>query len=296
MIDINDTRLWFSKNNRKKLGFYPVVKPVRIIIEHPAGVWRKLIRIVPYSDGGFAVMMPYHVEHSGFLYKARVHDTRTKLLRLPQPIMVSRYIATNKVKMSFHSDGATQFSSMNGRIISGRDSATGAFKGLGIMARPFTDPVTTGPTFGIMAWGLTQFETCKPGETDIRFTVAEMANPYHRHDVAPAVGFAAHIITRMRPIASTPTFPDYRAIWKMWIPVFGTFENREVRLIALHSDDAAIKIHAKMIPNMFSSLSGFQFGSPRDKDDCGIYAVYPRQRGMWAHQSLDYVPLTQNIP
>jgi hypothetical protein len=43
MIRTDELKLWFSKYNLKKTGFHPVVKPVRIVFEHPAGVWRKLI-------------------------------------------------------------------------------------------------------------------------------------------------------------------------------------------------------------------------------------------------------------
>ena len=292
MISTADLELWFSKYNPEKTGFQPVVKPIRIVIEHPVGVWRKLMKIVPYSapDGGFAVMMPYHKADSGFLYKAQVHDRLANLVLLPRPTVVSRYVVSSTVKMSFHSDGATQFSSMEGKIISGRDSATGFFKGLGIMARPFTKPVWSGETFSIIAWGLSQFETCKPDKDDIRFTIAEMANPHLRYAKKPALGLAAYMISRAKPLASTPTFPDYRAIMKLWNPKLGVFWRREVRLIALHSEEAVIAIHVLKLPNTFSSPSGFRFASPRDKDDFGIYAVYPRESGMKAHQSLDFVP------
>jgi hypothetical protein len=273
MISTKDIQLWFSKYNPKKEGFHPVVKPVRIVIEHPVGVWRKLLRIVPYSapDGGFAVMMPYHKANSGFLYKAKVHDRLAGVNRLPPPALASCYVVSSKVKMSFHSDGTTQFSSMDGKIISGRDSITGAFKGLGIMARPFTKPVWSGATFGVIVWGLSHLETCAPDAHDIRFSIAEMVNPYLRYaKKKPAVGLAAYILPRSKPLASTPTFPDYIAIMKTMNRKSRTFGRREVRMIALNSDEAVIAIDVAKFPNTFSSPSGFHFGSPRDKDDYGI--------------------------
>ena len=54
-------------------------------------------------------------------------------------------------------------------------------------------------------------------------------------------------------------------------------------MIALNSDEAVIAIDVAKFPNTFSSPSGFHFGSPRDKDDYGIYAVYPREE--WYERS-----------
>jgi hypothetical protein len=298
MISRDDLKLWFSKYNLKGTGFHPIVKPVRIVIEHPIGVWRKLIKIVPYSssDGGFGVMMPYHKANFGFLFKARVHDTTANLIALPEPNVIGTYEASSKVKMSFHPDGAVQFSSMNGRIISGRDSDTGAFKGLGIVSHPFTQPVRSGPTFGIVAWGLSEFETCNPIRDDIRFTIAEMANPYLRYVQNPAICFEAYMFPRSKPIASTPDFPDYRGLQNIWNPKLGTFGKREMRLIALNNNEAAIAIHVLKFPNVFSSPSGFQFGSPRDKAAFAIYATYPKEGGVSGLRSLDYAPSQAGPP
>lgn len=293
MISRDSLKLWFSKYNLERTGFTPVVKPVRIVIEHPAGVWRKLTRIVPYSspDGGFGVMVPYHKANSGFLYKARIHDSMSKLVQVPRPVIVSQFVVSSKIKMSFHSDGAVQFSSMDGPIISGRDPVKGTFKGLGIISRPFTNPVWSGPTFCIQAWGLSQFATCIPDKDDIRFTIPEMANPYLRYAKKLAVMLEAYIMTRARPIASTPMFPDYRAVMKTWNRRLGVFGTREMRLIALHSEEALLAVHVLKFPNIFSTPSGFILGSPRDIESFGIYAVYPRTNSMRASQSLDYLPL-----
>jgi hypothetical protein len=67
---------------------------------------------------------------------------------------------------------------MDGSIISGKDQTTGVFKGLGIQARPFVRPVWSGPTLGVEAWGLEDFEECKLSENVLLFTERELRNPY----------------------------------------------------------------------------------------------------------------------
>lgn len=299
MIDVQATRLWNSKYNPQKIGFHPLVESVRIVIEYPCGTWRKLTRIVPYPlpDGGFGVMVPYHKAGKGLLFKARVHDTIAGLVRLPPPARISRYIASNSVKLSFHSDGATQFSTMDhkNKIISGRDPVTGEFKGLGIMSRPFTNPVWSGPTFSIVAWGLSQFEVCKPGSEDIIFTAAEMINPYLRSAKQDAICLEAYILSRAKPTASTTDFPGYRAIMRYYNSKLAVFGSREIRLIALHNEEALVGVHVAKFPNIFRSRSGYRIASPRDENDNGIYAHYPPdERGDFSCLDYGVHPQTQS--
>ena len=69
-----------------------------------------------------------------------------------------------------------------------------------------------------------------------------------------------------------------------------------MRLIALNNDEAAIAVHVLKFPNVFSSPSGFQFGSPRDKADFAIYATYPKESGVSGLRSLDYAPSQAGSP
>ena len=67
------------------------------------------------------------------------------------------------------------------------------------MARPFTKPVWSGATFGVIVWGLSHLETCAPDAHDIRFSIAEMVNPYLRYaKKKPAVGPAAEILATLQ--------------------------------------------------------------------------------------------------
>ena len=88
------------------------------------------------------------------------------------------FTTENRAKLSYHADGFAQFSSENpGTIISGRDPNTGEPKGLGIMARPFSNPGTSGPSVGISVWGLEDFEEADQEE---KLIVFEPSDFYYR--------------------------------------------------------------------------------------------------------------------
>jgi hypothetical protein len=270
-------------------GFKPKVAPVTVVIEHPRGVFRKLTKIVPYGlpDDGFAVIVPYHKANEGLLSKTQVFDSISNSLILPPPAVAEIYSASSKVKLSFHSDGTTQFSGMNGRITSGEDPITGEFKGLGITAGPFTQPVWSGPTLGIDACGLEHFEKCKPGKTDLLFKHEELRNPYMRGP-SNSVRIEFYVQSRRRPLASKGYFPDYRATMRVWNRHSRLFGTREVRLLALHSPEATLAVFAAHLPDIRMTRSGFTLSSPRDAESYGLYATYPRLNTVITDGSLDF--------
>ena len=77
------------------------------------------------------------------------------------------------------------------------------------MARPFTKPVWSGATFGVIVWGLSHLETCAPDAHDIRFSIAEMVNPYLRYaKKKPAVGpglYSRHAPSLLHQHRRSPT-------------------------------------------------------------------------------------------
>ena len=118
---------------------------------------RKISKIVPYTDGGFGVMLPYHNHRRGYL---SMHEVKYGGVHsMDHSGIVREYTLDGQVKLSLHPDGFVQFSSAGGRVISGRDPRTGKPRGLGIMSSPFSKPVSSGPAFGMTVWGLNQFKT-----------------------------------------------------------------------------------------------------------------------------------------
>jgi hypothetical protein len=292
----DELALWYSDFQYPNInysvtgpGFKPKVGPTTLAVEHPKGVFRKLTKIVPYGlpDGGFAVMVPYHKANEGILSKAQVFDSISRSLILPLPSAVEVYSVSSKVKLSFHSDGTAQFSSMGGRIISGKDPTTGEFKGLGIMARPFIRPVWSGPTLAIEAWGLEDFEECELSGNVLLFTQRELRNPYILRS-SNSVRMEIYMRSRRRPLASKGYFPDYRARMRVWNPNSKLLGTREVRLIALHSPEVALAVFAAHFPNIWKTRSGFTISSPRDTKSYGLYATYPRMNQIITDGSLDF--------
>lgn len=124
------------------------------------------------------MLAPYHAARSGVLSKHPV-DYSNKEEALARSEMVE-YSAEDRVKLSIHPDGFVQFSGENpSKIVSGRDSATGEPKGLGLMmAAPLEEPITTGPTFGVVVWGLRDFAPANAGDYSggLRFSDADFYN------------------------------------------------------------------------------------------------------------------------
>lgn len=298
MVIVNGTdelAIWYSEFGLLREGYeleYSVVRPkigsITIAVEHPKGVFRKITKIIPYKlpDGGFAVLIPYHQANEGLLYKAQAFDTLSQSLILPPPTVAKAYRANSKAKLSFHSDGTTQFSSMNGRIISGKDPRTGEFKGLGIMAHTFTNPVVSGPTLGIDVWGLEDFQEQDKAGSVLLFSQEELRNPFLRGS-SNCVRVEIYVLSRRDRLASWGYYPNYRATMRVWNKYFASFGTREIRLIALHSPDVALGVFAAHMPGNLGR-SGFTLSSPRDEQSFGLYAEYPIPPDALVRESLDY--------
>ena len=128
-------------------------KPTTIAVQGEDGVIRKITKVIPYSDGGFAVHVPYHKAQIGWLLKMPVDYKILGTTTIPVS-ECAEYSAGDRVKLSYHPSGFVQFSGEGpGKITSGLDPSTGEAKGLGIKTNPLSSPIMTGPTFGITAWG-----------------------------------------------------------------------------------------------------------------------------------------------
>lgn len=121
----------------------------------------KVAKIVPYPDGGYAVLVPYHKERSGFAAKFAVDYKKVRVYEVDEKEYVS-FGADERVKFSYHTSGFAQFSGENPRtILSGREGDQ--IKGVGILTQPPHIPIKTGPTLGLLFWGIDEFDALPPG-------------------------------------------------------------------------------------------------------------------------------------
>lgn len=160
---------------------------------------RKITKIVGLNGVGFSVLAPYHQARSGFLCKPLI-DARTFERRMKGWDECVGFTAEDRVKLSYHIDGFAQFSSENpGKIISGRDPKTGEPKGLGLLARSLLTPSVSGPSVGLVVWGIQDFEAAREEEKLLLFEPCDFyyrnstpkdANTWHVAIYAFAVGQA----------------------------------------------------------------------------------------------------------
>ena len=149
------------------------------------GVDYKIIKIIPYSDGGFGVYLPYLRDSSEMFLGAIEIPLRRKLpstFLIPTSSIVEKHGVQRHAKLSIHQDGFVQFSGDG--ILSGRDKNTGHVKGIGLFTKPLSTPIHTGATFSITFWGLQGFERMESKDKArlqlVRFSAGEqyvLANP-----------------------------------------------------------------------------------------------------------------------
>ncbi len=102
--------------------------------------------------------MPYHRAKSGWVGKMPVVYKQIGPASISRDDLVA-FTAGHRVKLSYHQDWFVQFSGeVQGKIISGRDHNTGEPKGIGLMTQPLSNPIHTGASFAVVAWGLDDFE------------------------------------------------------------------------------------------------------------------------------------------
>jgi len=269
----------------------------RIVIEDGA-VRRALFKIQPLPDGGYAVLAPYHDAREGWLARQHVDYRQTdSRIRLSD---MEHFTASDRVKLSHHRDGFVQFSGeVAGTIISGRDAQTGEPRGLAVQSAPIGLPITTGPTFGCVSWGISSFRAL-PGlrRSDLLFPAADI---YYR---------------RCRPDTWNAYLVEGWVFWPpMWAGVHGdeynlrlsvgfrNFEgsgaNLEFRVIPLRRANCFLGISVHKTRTAFPSASGFQIAGPSDRrrgstTANALIAMYPRfEETILNARPLDYVAPVQ---
>jgi hypothetical protein len=210
---------------------------------------------------------------------------------------MTEYSASDRVKLSFHTDGFVQFSSeRKGRILSGRDPDTGEPRGLGIMLEhPLSETIRSGPTFGSTLWGLADFEPVT--SSDRNLLVFEEDDFYYR-GTSPVQWNAYVLEFFILPSRYWSAVRGHRNRYTLSIAA-GTFEAGgavlEWRVIELPGQDLLLGLMCSRTIHGFPSESGFTLGSPSDRREGGqfanvLMAVYPLFLEEPPRESLDYVP------
>ena len=138
---------------------------------------RKLTKVIGLNGQGFSVLTPYHAARSGYLFKLPMDLRKLGERVIPWNEAIA-FTAEDRVKLSYHIDGFAQFSSETpGKIISGRDPKNGEPKGLGLLVRSLSSPSVSGPSVGVTAWGLEDFEEIADDDEVVLF---EPQDHYYR--------------------------------------------------------------------------------------------------------------------
>jgi hypothetical protein len=264
-----------------------MVEPVTIAVQDSVGTLRKITKIIPYKDGGFAQLVPYHRANTGLLLKFPADYSKQKFEVAFADS--EQYSAKDRVKLSFHPDGFIQFSGENpGKILSGR-GPDGAPKGLGILARQMAKPVQTGPTFGATIWGLSEFAECKMSkDRTITFAQDELYYRACNPETTNAIILEGFLFPAPLWAGVRGKSDDLR-IQMTWRNFEGTGAVFELRVIPLHNPDVFIGLFASYVRTEFPTPSGFIINSLSDPKKNCLMAIYPIDLKKHLAKRLDYV-------
>jgi hypothetical protein len=241
---------------------------------------RKVTKVIGLKGAGFSVLTPYHKARSGYLFKAPVDPKIKGRYTVPQGDIIG-FSSDDRVKLSYHTDGFAQFSSENpGRIISGRDPATGAPKGLGLLARPLTSPAWSGASVGVTLWGIGDFKERSTGDEGLVFEPED----FYDRDCPPGAG-SSYILsiyafpkTSIAPIR----YRNGEAIVSVSLePLSGALSSVvELKIIDLPEEQVYLGLFVNRFMTKFNSPSGWALSGPGDftaeKAGHALVAIYPR--------------------
>ncbi len=231
---------------------------------------RRIFKIIPLSDGGFAVTAPYHNVRTGILLKAERDYATTGLTHVPFQ-QTTAFTASDRVKLSYHVDGFVQFSGeQNSKIVSGRDVTTGEPRGLGLLARPLSDPVKSGPSVGCVVWGLADFDVWKTraDEYNICFGDDELyKEPVNRQqdtavDAYHVSMFIFPYVVLRAAVGASNTQDELDM--KLPMNIYNRNAPFRVKLVRI-SAETVLGLIAKKESVALGSSSGFQLSSPSDR-------------------------------
>lgn len=256
---------------------------------------RKITKVVPFAQGGFAVLTPYHAERQGYVAKIPVNYKAAGTEFIPQA-EIKGFSVGERVKLSYHPDGFAQFSGeAQGRIISGRDRKTGEPKGIGLMTNPLDNPIRSGPTFGVTLWGIEDFDELKSNRADTSIVFGEEDMYYRNCTPETANGWIIEVLAFPIRFWNAVRKKGNRYVISM---SFGMFEASgaviELRVIPLPQQNVFLAGFASRAGLKFKSPSGWTINGPGQMDQTGrgqvLMAFYPDPVGKREDaEKLDFV-------
>lgn len=261
-----------------------MARPIRLAIkDSESGNYYTALKIMPYSSGGFAVILPRHTGSStGVLEQYRMlyedYGTKMKIVR----DSAQQYRAEDIVKLSYHQDGFVQFSSTTNRKIRSGKNEDGTPKGLGVQSWGLDDPVSTGASIALSLWGLGELSALSSSKVDNAYVFetgaakSHFAYPVTNDDIM--YGFEIYIIKKsLNGYIFTVNGRKYATLTYMQ-PTEGTgYFTRlrtQVRLIEIPDQDIVLGVQWSRFGVKRESSFGYNLLGPTD-GSYGLMATYP---------------------
>lgn len=261
-----------------------MLRKINLTILDENGEYRKFFKIIPYSSGGFALVLPRYIDsQTGRLEKTLVTYENMGTHLETKRDESEQYSAKDIVKFSYHPDGFVQFSSAsNNKIVSGRNS-DGTPKGLGVLSWPLNNPISTGPSMSMTIWGLGKLPKVTERKLDMRYLFeVGKAGPHpkatYKKDDELAFAMAMYIIPnyikgdvreadgkKLSTLAMMQQLPDGSSFMRL---------REQVTIIEIPYQDYKIGISWFYIPKKSDSEFGYMFFGPTDGRR-GLVASYP---------------------
>jgi hypothetical protein len=270
-----------------RLKAQPSLKRTTVVAAEFGPTPRRLCKVIPLSDGGFSITAPYHNAQSGSLFKApRIREPGTSYVPFSELVP---FMASDRVKLSYHADGFVQFSGEDSRKIrSGIEN--GVPKGLGLKTNPLNRPVQSGPSIGCMIWGYDHFAPWvrRADEAALLFGpgdfYSEPSGSEDRQDCC-ALSFFVFPADQLEDAVGPVDTGDELSM-RLPMNIYHRQSAFCVKLIRV-SPRTVLGVIALQGKCGHEAPSGFLFSSPSDKEHC-LLATYPPFSGFERAESLDY--------
>jgi hypothetical protein len=249
---------------------------------------RKLTKVVGYGSQGFAVLMPYHEANSGWVGKVPVDYKKIGGSYISVDDLIS-FTAEDRVKLSYHPDGFAQFSGeVQGKVISGRNPKTGEPKGIGLMTQPLSNPIRTGPSFGVTAWGLDDFVELGKKEDALVFEPEDMYFRNCTQETANGFILEVFVFPKRYWAATRQRDGEYR-LTLSFIGFEASYGVIEMKVLDLPDQDILLAGFVSHFNVSFTTTSGWVLNGPGNHNDSGqghvLFAIYPRQNASLINSS-----------